>query len=307
MNPFGVGSAHGKIIWFGEHAVVYHHEAIALPVLPLQVTLKMTPSIKTNLKSTFYTGPLEENSYLKGFFMLHEALKKRLPIGEVDIELISDLPVGAGLGASAAIASSWVMAAFDLTDQPLDAKTHFELIQISETHFHDNPSGIDAMMTLSQDPLRYKKDQNPLSVPLELEAYLAVVYSNQKGLTKEAIANIQNLMKDKTYQKKMSHLGNITEKAVHAISKKDIKGLGTLMNQSQKLLKDFGVSHPSLDNLIQEAITHNALGAKLSGGGLGGIMIALFEDKESAQSYLDTVKEKGYEIQFLLPLTKGDV
>lgn len=304
MNPFGVGRAHGKIIWFGEHAVVYHYDALALPVTPLTVTLKMSPSLKTELHSPFYKGPLEETSFLKGFFMLHEALKTKIPIQNVKVELISKLPVGAGLGASAAIASAWVMAAYDLTDQPLDAKTHFDLIQISEAYFHEKPSGIDAMMTLSEGAIRYKKDQNPVLVDVNLDAFLTVVYSNQKGLTIEAIDIISKLMSDKKYQKRMSTLGAQTEKALNAIAKKDLNEIGQLMNQSHEHLKAFNISHPVVNDLVQLALNHKALGAKLSGGGLGGVMIALFETKELAQNYLNTVQENGYDISFMLPLSK---
>jgi mevalonate kinase len=304
MNPFGVGSAHGKVIWFGEHAVVYHFDAIALPIIPLKVTLKMSPSLKTELHSDFYQGPLEENSFLKGFFMLHEALKKQLPIQEVKIELSSDLPVGAGLGASAAIASAWVMAAYDLTDQPLDAKTHFDLIQISEQFFHENPSGIDAMMTLSYDPIRYKKDQTPVPINVDLDGFLAIVYSNQKGLTVNAIQTIQTLMKQKSYQKMMSDLGHNTELALQFIAKKDIRSLGKLMAKSHELLTTFNVSHKALDFLVSHAYLFNALGAKLSGGGLGGVMIALFESIENAHKFISSVKDQGYTIAFTLPLKK---
>jgi len=304
MNPFGVGSAHGKVIWFGEHAVVYHYDAIALPIIPLKVTLKISPSLKTELHSDFYTGPLEETSFLKGFFMLHEALKKQLPIQEVKVELSSDLPVGAGLGASAAIASAWVMAAYDLTDQPLDVKTHFDLIQISEQFFHEKPSGVDAMMTLSYDPIRYKKDQTPVPINVDLDGFLAVVYSNQKGLTVDAIQTIQSLMKQKSYQKMMSELGQNTELALSLIAKNDIHGLGKLMAKSHELLKAFNVSHESLDFLVSHAHQFDALGAKLSGSGLGGVMIALFESLQNAESFIASVKEKGYEIAFILPLKK---
>lgn len=304
MNPFGVGHAHGKIIWFGEHAVVYHYDAIALPVTPLTVSIKMTPSNKTFLQSSFYQGPLEEDSLLKGFFMLHQALKEKLPLRDVQVELDTQLPVGAGLGASAAIASAWVMAAYDLTDQPLDAKTHFELIQVSEAYFHDKPSGIDAMMTLSNDAIRYKKEQNPVSVDVNLNAYLTVVYSNQKGLTKEAIQTIADLMNQKDYQKRMAKLGSQTEKALQALAQKDLSRLGTLMTQSHELLKRFKVSHPVLDELVNHALKMNALGAKLSGGGLGGVMIALFDDLKKAQHYLNAVKSLGYNTAFNLPLHK---
>lgn len=302
MNPFGVGMAHGKVIWFGEHAVVYHHPAIALPLTDHRVHIKMDPSSTTELISPFFNGPLHEAHGFDGLVALMDHLKEILPLGDVQITLRSDIPIGAGLGASAAIASALVQAAFDLTDHPLDAGTHFELIQRSESYFHTHPSGIDAYLSIHAEALRYRKDQSPESLPLNLNAHLVVAHSNIKGATKDAVERVATLMQEKKYAKWMADLGHITLAALAAIKRHDLPQLGQLMNQSHALLKRFNVSHPVLDEMVKRALDQGALGAKLSGGGLGGIMIALFEAKNQALAFQTELKTQGFQDVFLKAL-----
>ncbi len=302
MNPFGVGMAHGKVIWFGEHAVVYHHPAIALPLTEHRIHIKMDPSSKTELISPFFNGPLEGSQGFEGFIALLERLREILPFQDATITLRSDIPVGAGLGASAAIASAIVQAAFDLTDHPLDAGTHFDLIQLSEGYFHTNPSGIDAYLSIHDEALRYRKDQSPESIQIDLDAHLVIAHSNVSGSTKDAVEQIARMMKEKKSSKKMADLGHITLNALEAIQAKELKKLGQLMNDAHGLLKRFNVSHPVLDDLVDQALSHGALGAKLSGGGLGGIMIALFEGKSGALAFQEHLHQSGYPHVFIKAL-----
>ncbi len=302
MNPFGVGMAHGKIIWFGEHAVVYHHPAIALPLNEHRIHIKMDPSSTTELISPFFNGPLETSGF-EGLIALMKRLREILPLGDVTIELRSDIPVGAGLGASAAIASAIVSAAFDLTDQPLDAGTHFELIQLSESYFHTNPSGIDAYLSIHDHALRYRKDQSPDPIDIDLDAHLVVAYSNVKGSTKEAVEIIADQMNVKKASKLVADLGHITLGALEAIQAKSLHVLGRLMNEAHALLKRLGVSHATLDALTKRALESGALGAKLSGGGLGGIMIALFDDKTRALSFQTSLQNDGFSHVFIKGLS----
>lgn len=302
MNPFGVGMAHGKVIWFGEHAVVYHHPAIALPLTEHRVHIKMDPSSRTELISPFFNGPLEDSKEFEGIIVLLDRLREILPFKDAQITVRSDIPVGAGLGASAAIASALVQAAFDLTDHPLDAGTHFDLIQLSEGYFHTNPSGLDAYLSIHNDALRYRKDQSPESLQIDLDAHLVIAHSNVSGSTKEAVEQIATLMKDKKNSKKMADLGHITLRALEAIQARDLNTIGQLMNDAHDHLKEFNVSHPVLDDLVQHALTHGALGAKLSGGGLGGIMIALFDEKTKALAFQETLNHSGYPHVFIKAL-----
>lgn len=294
MNPYGMGQAHGKVIWFGEHAVVYHHPAIALPLKAASVQVKMTPSDHLEFISSFYQGALTDAPHLEGFLKLYQALQVRLPLGNTTIELHTDIPVQGGLGASAAIASAMVQAAYDLTDQPLEAGTRYELTQISETFFHQNPSGIDAFMSMSKTAQRYRKEQAPAALNFSLDGELVVVYSNVPGNTKDAIVKIAKATQETKLYKTMADLGHLSEDALEAILGRDLNVLGRLMNQAHQLLKSFDISHPSIESLRAWALEKGALGAKLSGGGLGGVMIALFDDASKADLYTEHLKDQGY-------------
>ena len=294
MNPYGMGQAHGKVIWFGEHAVVYHHPAIALPLKSAMVRVKMTPSETLQFISPFYQGALQDAPHLEGFSKLIDVLKVRLPLGNVTIELDTDIPVQGGLGASAAIASAMVQAAYDLTDQPLEHGTRFELTQVSESFFHQNPSGIDAFMSMAKTAQRYRKEQAPSALDFSLDGELVVVYSNVPGNTKDAVVKIAKATQKTKLYKTMADLGHLTEDALAAILGRDLNLLGRLMNQAHQLLHSFEISHPSIESLRNWALEKGALGAKLSGGGLGGIMIALFDDPAKAQAYTEFLQENGY-------------
>lgn len=294
MNPYGMGQAHGKVIWFGEHAVVYHHPAIALPLKSAMVHVKMTPSDTLQFISPFYQGALQDAPHLEGFSKLIDVLKVRLPLGNVTIELDTDIPVQGGLGASAAIASAIVQAAYDLTDQPLEHGTRFELTQVSESFFHQNPSGIDAFMSMAKTAQRYRKEQAPSALDFSLDGELVVVYSNVPGNTKDAVVKIAKATKKTKLYKTMADLGHLTEDALAAILGRDLNLLGRLMNQAHQLLNRFEISHPSIESLRNWALEKGALGAKLSGGGLGGIMIALFDDPGKATAYTEFLQENGY-------------
>lgn len=302
MNPYGMGQAHGKVIWFGEHAVVYHHPAIALPLTSASVRVKMTPSETLQFISPFYQGALLDAPHLEGFSHLIDALKIRLPLGNVTIELETDIPVQGGLGASAAIASAMVQAAYDLTDQPLEQGTRYELTQVSEQFFHQNPSGIDAFMSMAKTAQRYRKEQAPSALDLSLDGELVVVYSNVPGNTKEAIVKIAKITRQTKLYKKMAELGHLTEDALEAILGKDLNVLGRLMNQAHALLQSFEISHPSIETLREMAMNSGALGAKLSGGGLGGIMIALFDNPDRATLFTEQLTEQGFKTYWRMSL-----
>lgn len=305
MNPYGMGHAHGKVIWFGEHAVVYHHPAIALPLKTAVVQVKMTPSDSLQFISPFYQGTLDDAPHLEGFSNLFVELKRRLPLGNVTIELTTDIPVQGGLGASAAIASAMVQAAYDLTDQPLEQGTRYELTQISEKFFHQNPSGIDAFMSMAKTAQRYRKEQAPSALDLTLDGELVVVYSNVPGNTKDAIIKIAKATQKTKLYTLMADLGHLSEDALEAILGRDLNLLGRLMNQAHQILNHFEISHPSIETLRDLALNQGALGAKLSGGGLGGIMIALFDDPNKATSYTEQLQEKGYLKYWRMPLKES--
>ena len=153
------------------------------------------------------------------------------------------------------------------------------------------PSGLDAKTCLSDQPIRFIKKVGFTELEMNLSAYLVIADTGVYGHTREAIQVGQRKGKDALPF--LHALGELTQQAEVAISQKDAEGLGQTLSQAHLHLKEIGVSSPEADSLVETALSHGALGAKMSGGGLGGCIIALAADLTQAQELAERLEEKG--------------
>lgn len=284
MKKQGRGQAHAKLILIGEHAVVYGHPGIALPFLPLKVDIHVTASQEDVLTSTLYQGPmasLPTELLFIGFLVDH--LRTTLKLGPLEMVITNTIPSSAGMGSSAAISGAIVQALYDIADVPLDAKLRFEHTQLAEKLVHGSASGIDALTTASTNGWYFIKGKDPEPIVITLPAYLVVANSGIKGSTKEAVGQVAKLFTQNLAQGHLESIGLMSLLMKEAIEKKEIEDVARLMNQTQFHLQELGVSHPKIDEMVAAAIQLGALGAKLTGGGLGGSMIALVNDFQTAE------------------------
>lgn len=298
----GRGFAHGKIILLGEHAVVYGYDAIAWPLLSSRVMTIVQSSPTHFLHSTLYEGRLEEApSYLQQFIL---KLETALEIQGLDITITSDLPLGAGLGSSAAIAGSITQACFEFAHQPLTLEDRLKWIHVFETFVHGNPSGIDGLMTSTNSPVVFNKSKGFQTIQTPMKGYLAIAHSQVFGSTKEAVAKVAQYIRTHGLHD-VEPLGQSVQQAKLFLAQGNLAGLGQLMVQAHRTLATLGVSHPIVDAMVKEAMKHGALGAKLTGGGLGGCVIALFQKETEATSLLMEWKRQGYTPGWVLHLHHG--
>lgn len=278
----GVGQAHSKIILIGEHAVVYGYPAISLPLLEVEVTCKVVPAESP--------WRLYEEDTLS---MAVYASLEYLNITEACIrcEIDSAIPEKRGMGSSAAISIAAIRAVFDYyqADPPHDVLEI--LVNRAEMIAHMNPSGLDAKTCLSDQPIRFIKNVGFTELEMDLSAYLVIADTGVYGHTREAIQVVQNKGKDALPF--LHALGELTQQAEVAISQKDAEGLGQILSQAHLHLKEIGVSSPEADFLVETTLSHGALGAKMSGGGLGGCIIALVTNLTHAQELAERLEEKG--------------
>ena len=278
----GVGQAHSKIILIGEHAVVYGYPAISLPLLEVEVTCKVVPA----------TSPwrLYEEDTLS---MAVYAALEYLNIKEACIrcEIDSAIPEKRGMGSSAAISIAAIRAVFDYYQAELPHDVLEILVNRAEMIAHMNPSGLDAKTCLSDQPIRFIKNVGFTELEMDLSAYLVIADTGVYGHTREAIQVVQN--KGKNALPFLHALGELTQQAEDAIRRKDAEGLGKILSQAHSHLKEIGVSSPEADHLVETALNHGAMGAKMSGGGLGGCIIALATNLSQAQELAERLEEKG--------------
>ena len=278
----GVGQAHSKIILIGEHAVVYGYPAISLPLLEVEVTCKVV--------SAASPWRLYEEDTLS---MAVYASLESLDIKEACIrcEIDSAIPEKRGMGSSAAISIAAIRAVFDYYEAELPHDVLEILVNRAEMIAHMNPSGLDAKTCLSDQPIRFIKNVGFTELEMNLSAYLVIADTGVYGHTREAIQVVQNKGKDALPF--LHALGELTQQAEDAISQKDAEGLGQILSQAHFHLKEIGVSSSESDSLVETALHHGALGAKMSGGGLGGCIIALVANLDQAQELAERLEEKG--------------
>jgi mevalonate kinase len=292
MKKQGHGQAHAKLILIGEHAVVYGHPGIALPFLPLKVDIQVTSSPEDMLISSLYQGPmasLPTELLFIGFLVDH--LRTTLSLGPVEMTITNTIPSSAGMGSSAAISGAIVEALYDMAEVALDAKLRFDHTQLAEKLVHGSASGIDALTTASTNGWYFIKGKDPEAIVITLPAYLVVAHSGIKGSTKEAVGKVAKLFTQNLAQGHLESIGLMSLLMKEAIEKKEIDDVARLMNQTQFHLQELGVSHPTLDAMVKDAIELGALGAKLTGGGLGGSMIALVDDHQLAQRIINQFQQ----------------
>lgn len=288
ISQTATGTANGKIILMGEHSVVYGEPAIAIPfpATHIQVTIKAVEG-PVQLDCVYYRGNLSSApQHLENLIAVVESTISELnqELKDFKLTIESTIPVERGMGSSAAVAIAMVRALFAYFSTPLPDDRLLALANVSETIAHGNPSGLDAAMTSGRHPLYYIKGEPFVPFPLSMSAYLIVADTGLKGQTKDAVASIAQLNRE-NQEKTMNaihQLGDLAKQAKLAIESNLPVLLGTVMDRAHETLSFLGVSNDTLNHLVRTARLNGALGAKLTGGGRGGCMIALAADKDTA-------------------------
>ena len=277
----GVGRAHSKIILIGEHAVVYGYPALALPLTNIEVTCRILPSDHAWIL-------YEEDTLSMAVFASLEFLGVQEAYIRCEIE--SMVPEKRGMGSSAAVSIAAIRAVFDYYEQELDRETLEILANRAEMIAHMNPSGLDAKTCLSDRAIKFIKNVGFSEFETNLGAYLVIADTGIYGHTREAIQEVEQL--GMTALPHLHQLGKLTNEVEEALKVKDLERIGIAMSKAHLSL-NLGVSCPEADRLVATAQENGALGAKMSGGGLGGCIIALVASKEKAVSLADLLREKG--------------
>jgi mevalonate kinase len=277
-------SAPGKVILFGEHAVVYGQPALAVPVTQVQAEVRIdkvfSPGIRINAPNIQLNERLDSLALSHPLAATVRNTLTALEAGSlsgVTILVRSTIPVASGLGSGAAVSVAIIRALAkhlkkDLTNEQVSALA-FE----TEKLYHGTPSGIDNTVVTYAKPVYFVKGQ-PIEI-LRVKKPFTIVIGDTgiPASTRESVRDVrvQHHKQPERYETLFAAIGSIARTACQLIENGMPESFGPLMDENHALLRSMGVSSPELDHLVETARVAGALGAKLSGGGRGGNMIAL--------------------------------
>lgn len=306
------GVAHSKLILIGEHAVVHGQPAIALPfpLVGVEATVEHVPG-SIQIDSSFYHGPIVSvPSSLKGIAnsILATLDYLGIPAKDLLIQIKSSIPPGKGLGSSASVAIALVKSIFSYAKRIYSDSELLELANIAETYNHGSPSGIDTLTITSGSPVWFERDSEASFIKPSDDFHFIVADSGRMGDTRSAVESVTEMLKvaPKKIQRKINRLGELTHHAKDALEKKGKDLLGHLLNEAQKELETLGVSDAGLNRLIYFARQEGALGAKLTGAGNGGCIIALAQNEVHSRQLAEKLKQFGAQAVWPFVLSKQE-
>jgi mevalonate kinase len=281
--------AHGKVILIGEHSVVYGYNALSMPIQSLNIKTTVSENNDNyhymdtdRYHGDFFKAPAEYAGlkYILQYFL---NLKPSSPYLKISYRGL--IPIERGLGSSATVSLGTTKALNEFFKLKLSDKEIMAITNHAETINHGKASGLDSATVNSDYLVFFNKKTGVQILKQKLNATLLIMDTGDLGNTKEAVELVKNeVTSSKKQANNLENLGNLTDQVKQAWISQDAKQVGQAFTKAQKYLAELKVSTPKIDHLCQLAIDTGAYGAKLSGGGLGGIVIALCPNQELAQT-----------------------
>lgn len=291
-------SAPAKCILFSEHFVVYGEPAIVMAInRRAYVTVEERGDKAIYVKSKnleasgIFTGEVfkperggvEARKILEPIRIAAQTVMDRLGVeGGVNLEVDSRIPVAAGLGSSGAVAVATVAATGKLFGADFTRRDIAQLSFPAEVYVHVTPSGIDQTISTHGGVVIYRKGEGIKPLDVRVEIPLVLGYTGIPRITGDLVSavRVRKNRFPKTMESIIHSAGCLTMEAVEALKVGDLDKLGELMDICHGLLWAIGVSNDALDRLVYAAKGAGAFGAKLTGAGGGGCIIALSSPKK---------------------------
>ena len=286
----GIGKSHSKIILIGEHSVVYGYPAIAIPLKKIWIEC-----VVEEAKTSFFHNKADTLSV--AVFTALKHLKKEN--AKIKYKVTSQIPPKRGMGSSAAVSIAAIRAVFDYFEEKVDDELLEKLVHTAEIIAHNTPSGLDAKTCISDKAIKFIKNRGFSYIDLNLDAYLVIVDTGIYGNTGEAIQKVKNLGSDA--DSPLKKLGELTDEMAKILTEnieskeEKVDKIGKIMTKANTELGNLNITIEKTDLFVKTAIENGASGAKISGGGLGGCVIALAKNLEIVEKIKDELLKCGAE------------
>lgn len=303
-----------KVILFGEHFVVGGNTAISMTIdFPTTVTVERESGERVSIESRDLhvkvafsqqgeivesVGSNAETALRPVFEAVRVSFEKlHLPCHGLSIMVESRVPIGMGLGSSAATAVGTVSAIGELFKRPFTQQEIFDAAYSLERMVHGHPSGVDQATITYGGLVCYRNGAVDSRLGHSSPPTLLIGNTGKRRSTGEFVGKVTRLRKEQPeeYAKIAFDAQKIAESAIEALRDGRNEDVGSLMNANQVLLEKVGVSSPELEKLIAAARSARALGAKLTGGGGGGCMIAI-ADKSKSKAVVEAIERAGGQV-----------
>ncbi len=213
----------------------------------------------------------------------------------VSLDVDCEIPVGAGLGSSASTTVATIVAVARAKQARLTRQDVFKIAFGPESYLHENPSGVDHAASIYGGIIRFTRPGDIKKLRVKRAPRILVCDTGIHRSTKKLVGAVARKSREKrqVFTGHVDEVREISESAVRALRRGDAKDLGGLMNTNHELLAQIGVSHPRLDELVSIARANGALGAKMTGAGGGGCIIALCKTRQDENSIARALKRNG--------------
>ena len=213
----------------------------------------------------------------------------------VHVDANCEIPIGAGLGSSASTTVAIISAVAKSAGTRLDRREIFNLAFIPENYLHGHPSGVDQATCTYGGIIQFRKPSKIKPISVKRPPIILVCDSGVHRSTKALVGSVvkRSRKQTDTFRTHLEEVTELSDGVVQALKGEDDNDLGSLMNRNHELLRQIGVSTPRLDRLVTKARKAGALGAKLTGAGGGGCMIALCADKRIQSSVAKELRKDG--------------
>jgi len=300
-----ISKAPGKIILFGEHFVVYGNRAI-LGAIDKYATVT---SEKTNTENILISSSLGQTSIRKDqdvdkvekkfrpfFYIAKQVILKNNFDKGISIKIESDIPIGAGLGSSSACCVAAAASILNLFDN-IDEKNILELSIQAEKTIFPNSSGADCTVSVYGGIIEYQKEKGFSKISTENELNFLIIDSEQVHATDKVVERVKKFKEENSdiFSELCSEEERLITKALDSMKNNDLQTIGKCMAQNQIYLEQIGVSNNTLLSITKE-IEKITFGAKITGAGDGGCIIALTEKNNDLSEYVNTTKYQTHQV-----------